>query len=156
MTTLFVRFFFWTGFLLYVVSFWLTAVGGPGVWTVRPPSMATWVTEAFLSPLIYLHQYRIETFLGDLTVMNVSGMLNGWINPVFFLTMVLMLVDKTPRLTRIFWYVVLCMVPLCWVVLLYEHVYPREGYILWTVGMLSVLFSKSSEMPGSTQVLQGG
>ena len=107
-------------------------------------------------PLIYLHQSRIETFLGDSTVMNVSGMLNGWINPVFFLTMVLMLVDKTPRLTRIFRYVVLCMVPLCWVVLLYEHVYPREGYILWTIGMLLVLFSKSPETPVSTQVLRGG
>jgi hypothetical protein len=92
--------------------------------------------------------------LGDLTVKYVSGILNGWINPLFFLTMVLMLVGKTPRLTRIFRYVVLSMIPLCWVALLYDHVYPREGYILWTVGMLLVLFSNSPEMPRSTQVLQ--
>jgi hypothetical protein len=118
--------------------------------------MSTWVIDAFLAPLIYLHQYRIETFLGDLTLMNVSGMLNGWINPVFFLTMVFMLVDKTPRLTRIFRYVVLSLVPVCWVALLYDHVYPREGYILWTAGMLLVLFSKSLETPRATQVLQGG
>jgi hypothetical protein len=130
------------------------AVGGPGVWTTRPPSMAAWIIDAFLSPLIYLHQSRIEAFLGDLTVKYVSGILNGWINPLFFLTMVLMLVGKTPRLTRIFRYVVLSMIPLCWVALLYDHVYPREGYILWTVGMLLVLFSNSPEMPRSTQVLQ--
>jgi len=40
--------------------------------------MATWVIDAFFIPLIYLHQYRIETFLEDLTLRNVSGFLNGW------------------------------------------------------------------------------
>jgi hypothetical protein len=30
--------------------------------------MATWIIEAFFSPLIHLHQSRIETFLEDLTV----------------------------------------------------------------------------------------
>jgi hypothetical protein len=115
-----------------------------------------WVTEAFLIPLIDIHQSHIETVLGDLTVKNVLGYLNGWINPMFFLTMLFMLVGKTPRLTRIFRYVVLSLVPLCWVALLYEHVYPREGYILWTIGMLLVLFSKSPETPVSTQVLRGG
>ena len=133
---------FWLGLLIYVGSFWLTAVAGPGVWTLRPPSIAIWVIKAFIISLNYLHQSHIETFLGDLTPMNVSGMLNGWINPVFFLAMVFMLVDKTPRLTRIFRYVDLCMVPLCWVALLYQHVYPREGYILWTAGILLVLFSR--------------
>ena len=118
--------------------------------------MATWVVDAFFIPLIYLHQYRFETFFEDLTLRNMSGFLNGWINPLFFLTMIFMLVDKTPRLTRIFRYAVLSLVPLCWVALLYQHVYPREGYILWTIGMLLVLFSKSPETPGSTQVLRGG
>jgi len=106
--------------------------------------------------LIYLHHYRVETFLEDLTFKYMSGILNGWINPVFFLTMILMLVDKTLRLTRIFRYVVLALVPFCWVALLYDHVYPREGYILWTIGMLLVLISKSSKTSRSTQVLQGG
>src|SRR3981081_2092599 len=62
------RLCFCLGLLIYVASFWLTAVGGPGVWTLRPPSMATWIIEAFFSPLIHLHQSRIETFLEDLTV----------------------------------------------------------------------------------------
>jgi hypothetical protein len=82
--------------------------------------MATWVIDAFSFPLICVHQYDIGTFLGDLTVKNVSGLLNGWVNPVFFLTMVLMLVDRTPRLTRVFRYVVLSLVPLCWVALPYQ------------------------------------
>ena len=113
--------------------------------------MATWVIDAFLSPLIYLHQYRVETFLGDLSFKYMSGILNGWINPVFFLTMVLMLVDKTPRLTRIFRYVVLALVPFCWVALLYDHVYPREGYILWTAGILLVLLSNGLEKRSTSQ-----
>src|SRR5213078_2424220 len=123
---------FWLGLLIYVGSFWLTAVAGPGVWTLRPPSIAIWVIKAFIISLNYLHQSHVETFLGDLTPMNVSGMLNGWINPVFFLAV------KTPRYTSIFPYVVLWMVLLCWVALLYQHVYPREGYILWTAGILLV------------------
>src|SRR5438309_53199 len=28
------------GFLMYVASLWLTAVGGPGVGTIKPPSIA--------------------------------------------------------------------------------------------------------------------
>src|SRR5947199_10690002 len=78
-----VRSCFWLGLLIYVGSFWLIAVAGPGVWTLRPPSIVVWVIKAFIISLNYLHHSHITTFFGDLTPMHVSGMLNGWINPVF-------------------------------------------------------------------------
>jgi len=134
------RLFFWGGFFLYAISFWLTAVRGHGVFTTDSPSIAGWTFDAFLTPLIYLHWNSGEHFLEDLNIAKMSFFLNGWINPLFLLTMVLMLVDRTPRLTRILRYTTLLMVPFCWVALLYQSVYPREGYVLWTLGMVLVLF----------------
>ena len=56
--------------------------------------------------------------------------------------MILMLVDRTPRLSAIFRCIVLLLVGLCWVALIYRDVYPREGYFLWTAGIFLVLFSR--------------
>ena len=56
-----------------------------------------------------------------------------------------MLLDKTPKLTRVLRYALFPMVAFCWIILLYEHGHPCEGYFLWTIGMLLVLFS--SELP---------
>ena len=36
------------GFLMYVASFWLTAVGGPGVGTIKPPSIADLAIDSLL------------------------------------------------------------------------------------------------------------
>ncbi len=142
MTNVLGRLCYWLGFLIYVVSFWLTAVGGPGVWTTRPPSMATWAIDALLIPLFYSHQYSFGVLLEDLTFRNVSFFSVGWINPIFIITMILMLVDRTPRLSAIFRCIVLLLVGLCWVALIYRDVYPREGYFLWTAGIFLVLFSR--------------
>ena len=34
------------------------------------------------------------------------------------------------------------MVPFSWAVFVYEKLYPREGYFVWIIGMLLVLFSR--------------
>ena len=34
------------------------------------------------------------------------------------------------------------MMPFCWLAFYTESLYPREGYFLWTVAMILVLFSK--------------
>ncbi len=136
------RLCFWVGFLIYVASFWLTAVSGPGVDTIKPPSLASLAIEALIIPLFYSHQYNFGVFLDDLTFKNVSFFSVGWINPIFSITMILMLVNRTPRLTTIFRYIVLLFILLCWVGLIYRDAYPREGYFLWTAGIVLVLFSK--------------
>ena len=139
------RLVFWGGFFLYAISFWLTAVRGHGVFTTDLPSIAGWAFDAFLTPLIYLHSNSGEHPLEELNIAKMSFFLNGWINPLFLLTMVLMLVDRTPRLARILRYTTLLMVPFCWVALLYQRVYPREGYVVWTLGMVLVLFRSDAD-----------
>ena len=136
------RLCFWGGFSLYVVSFWLTAMKGQhGIWAPESPTIAAWAFDAFLAPLRFAHVQSAGALLEDLNIAKVSFFLNGWINPVFLLVVILMLLDKTPKLTRVLRYVLLPMVAFCWIVLLYEHACPREGYFLWTIGMLLVLLS---------------
>jgi hypothetical protein len=142
MTSVGGRLCFWLGFLIYVASFWLTAIVGPGVFTPKPPSVATLVIESLLIPLSYVRQYSLSVLLEDLAFKNVSFASVGWINPIFLFTMILMLVDRTPSLSTILRCTVLLLVPLCWIALIYRNVYPREGYFLWTAGILLVLFSR--------------
>ena len=95
-----------------------------------------------LIPLFHIHQYSFGTILEDLTLKYVSFASVGWINPIFIVTMILMVVDKTPRLSTIFRFIVFFFIQFCWVALIYRNVYPREGYFLWTAGILLVLFSR--------------
>jgi len=83
----------------------------------------------------------VGTLIEELTIAKVSFFLNGWINPIFLLVAIPMLFDKTPRLNRVLRYVLLPMIAFCWIALLYQQAFPREGYFLWTIGMLLVLFS---------------
>jgi hypothetical protein len=136
------RLCFSVGLLIYVASFWLTAIAGPGVGTPKPPSLALLAIYSLIVPLSYIHQYSFGSLLEDLTIKNVSFISVGWINPIFLITMILVLVDKTPRLSAILRFIVLLFVPLCWIALIYRDVYPREGYFLWTAGILLVLFSR--------------
>jgi hypothetical protein len=133
------RLFFWTGLSLYVVGLFLPAVGGRRVITPRAPSVAAWTLDSFLFPLIYTHLHSLGSFFGDSPIENVSIAISGLVNPIFFLTSVFLLVDRTPRTTATLRYVVLLMIPFSWIAFMYDHVYPREGYFLWVVGMAMVL-----------------
>jgi hypothetical protein len=136
---------FWLGFLIYAASLFLSFVGGPGVYTPKPDSGADWAFDWFFLPWIYVHLHSMGNFLTDAPIENVSIAISGWINPVFFLTVLFLVVGKTPRLSKVLRYVILLMLPFCWIVFLYRHVYPREGYFLWAGGMLLVLFSSELE-----------
>jgi hypothetical protein len=37
--------------------------------------------------------------------------------------------------------ITLLMIPFCWIVFRNEHLYPREGHVLWVVAMVVALFS---------------
>ena len=132
---------FWLGLLLYAASFFLSFVGGRGVYTPKPPSGADCAIDWFLFPWIYVHFQSMGSFWTDAPIEHVSIAISGWINPVFFLAVLLQLIGKTPELIRILRNVILLMLPFCWIEFLYWHVYPREGYFLWIGAMLLVLFS---------------
>jgi len=67
-------------------------------------------------------------------------LLSGWINPVFLVTFVLLLINPRNRLAGILRILLIFMFAACWIVFYYEHLHPRLGYFLWTAAMLLVLF----------------
>jgi hypothetical protein len=143
------RLAFWAGFLLYAVSLLLPAVAGRGVYTPELPSVAGWTLDWFLYPLIYIHLHSAGDFFTAGPIENLSIAISGWINPAFLFTVLLSLVGKTPILTRVFRNTVIVMMPFCWIAFRYSGVYPREGYFLWTGGMLLVLLSSKITAPQS-------
>jgi hypothetical protein len=121
------------GMLVYAVSFSLVAVGGGGLFAgARGYQCAV----ESISMSLHLSGLGIPVFE------NVSVHISGLINPIFLATVILMLVKPCHRLVLIAKVALLLMAPFCWVVFHYEDLYPREGYFLWILGMLLVLFSK--------------
>jgi hypothetical protein len=64
----------------------------------------------------------------------------GLINPAFLITVVLRLCAANSRLVSILKFATILMLPSCWIVFYGQKLYPREGYFIWTIGMLLVLF----------------
>ncbi len=124
------------GMVLYIASFFLTAV-----------------KDAYASPSASGYPGYLCAYLTLLTPWGHDGMrmlqrdplgyfgilFSGWINPVFLITVVLVLRHK--RLGAILRIVLLLMFVACWVVFYKEHLRPQIGYFLWTAAMLLALFS---------------
>ena len=68
-------------------------------------------------------------------------LISGWINPIFVITFVLLLINPDNRLAGVLRNLLLFMFIACWVVFYKEHLHPRAGYFLWTGGMLLTLFA---------------
>ena len=114
------------GMILYVVSFFLVAVhqthnggGVLGFMCAHTLLLYPWLTvkTAFHSDSSFVHY--------------LSGTVSGLINPVFWLFL-----NKPMRAIRT---ALFFMMPVCWLIFYQENLYPREGYFLWTAGMLLVL-----------------
>lgn len=125
---------FWTGLALYAVSFFLVAVSAgdfSGGIDARG-YVCAWVMlmYPFEAARALLHP-SISALVAYL-----SGAIAGLINPVFIVAAV--------RRSDVLRTVLLIMIPFCWIVFFREHDYPREGHLLWIIGMLFVLFSVSA------------
>jgi hypothetical protein len=127
------------GLSLYVASFFLLAIGDFG--RLVGPVRGYFCAEiALVSPFSedgrsMLHEKPIEYF---------PLLSSGLINPVFLTTFFLQLFRARPRAILVLRNLAILMIPLCWVVFRYEHFYPREGHVLWIVGMLLTLFAMSN------------
>jgi hypothetical protein len=132
------RMVFLIGFLLYVGSFFLTAVketsaspgasGFPGYWCAYITLISPWGHEGW-------------SMLQDRPIGYFAILLSGWINPVFLITAITLLMKPNGRLGALLRIVVIVMFLACWIVFYQFGVRPRAGYFLWTVAMLMVLFS---------------
>jgi len=141
---------FWTGLLFYAASFFVAFVGGRGVYEPKPPSGVDCAFDWFLFPWVYIHLHSMSSFWTDAPIENASTAICGSVNPLFLLAVISHVVGKTHRLTKALRNVILIFLPFCWVVFVARHIYPREGYFLWTIGMLLTLFSVELGMAGFT------
>ncbi len=137
---------FWIGLLIYVFSFFLVAVAGQRVLS-GPARGYHCASYAFLLPL---QAPRGESLTHNLLEF-ISLLISGWINPVFLIAVALFLNGRHKRSFTILRVIIFLMIPFCWIVFFYEGLYPREGYFLWIMAMLLVLFS-DSPMHRSTEV----
>jgi hypothetical protein len=70
-----------------------------------------------------------------------SSVVVGWINPIFWLTAYLRTTGRFHILINVLRIVLVGMMPLCFFVFQRNRLHPREGYFVWIIGMLMVLFS---------------
>lgn len=134
---------FWTGMLIYAVSFFLFAVGFPNSGPGGP------------SPLlgIYCACFAIANPLqlgpGSMSGWPFEGgafafaslVVSGWINPVFAVTAFLDLTGQYQRAVRVLRIIVLAMIPFCWIFFHFTPFHPREGHFAWVLGMVIALCS---------------
>jgi hypothetical protein len=131
------------GLVLYVASFFLTAVkdtktsaGMPGYKCATTALLAPWGGDG----LNMLRETPVDYF---------ALLFSGWINPVFLITALAFLIRPQGRFAGILRVVLLLMLPACWIVFYKAELRPVEGYFLWTAAMLLVLFSNTLIRPAA-------
>jgi serine/threonine protein kinase len=126
--------------VLYGVSFLLLAVQPAS----EPAARYTgWfcATESILIPLtqgwklIFGHPFNTAEF--D----SLSMLVCGLINPVFLIALLLRIWNRLRKVWIAARWLLVGMMPVCWIVFVRGSYYPREGYFLWTVTILLSLFS---------------
>jgi uncharacterized membrane protein YfcA len=130
----------WSGLTLYGVSFFLYAVNE--AYPAAPQRGWMCAVEAFAVPLLV-------PFFGSDATRNVyhgqpliwlAAVVTGWINPVFITSVAYLFRDRhqTVRILRI---VLFGMMLCCGIVFYSFKQLPREGFVLWVIGMLLVVWS---------------
>jgi len=143
---------FSTGLFLYAAGLVVAFVGGPGVYW--PSTGADCAFDWFFFPWVYVHLHDMSSFWTDAPIEHASIAISGWVNPLFLLAVFSIVVGKTQQLTKVLRIVILIFLPFSWVVFVTRHIYPREGYFLWSIGMLLTLFSVELGLQGSPLVFR--
>jgi hypothetical protein len=123
---------FYVGLLSYVASFFLIAVVGTGP--------ARGYVCAFLALALPIDSLLRGIYFSNSVLEFLSVLISGCINPIFLLAAFAFL-RQCRSVGAILRVIVLAMMPFCWISFAWERFYPREGYLLWTAGMVLVLFS---------------
>jgi hypothetical protein len=127
---------------MYMLSFLLTAA-----WDSKPPAdpVSGWFSAGFTLGVTrdllqsgwptdsWIFQHRQFEFFALLV--------SGWINILFIISVFIVVLNLARRAFVGLRAIVIALMPFCSIVFSYERMYPREGYFLWTLGMLAVLFS---------------
>jgi hypothetical protein len=71
----------------------------------------------------------------------VSALLSGWINPVFIIAVLVLLIRPSAGINSVFRVVLPLMFIFCWVVFYKIHYSAYTGYWVWMGGILMAIFS---------------
>jgi hypothetical protein len=126
------------GLATYVASFFLLTIGDFG--RVVGPLRGYFCAEL---ALIYPFSEDGRSLFHEKPIEYLAFLGSGLINPVFLTTFFLYLFRVRLGAHVVLRNLTIFMIPLCWIVFGYERFYPREGYMLWVVGMLLTLFAMS-------------
>jgi hypothetical protein len=69
------------------------------------------------------------------------GLITGWINIAFLASVWIRWQSGNGRAFTILRITTVAMIPFSWIVINDQHVYPREGHVLWIASMVVALFS---------------
>jgi hypothetical protein len=75
----------------------------------------------------------------------ISVLISGWINPVFIISLFILLIKPRWRVNHLFRVLVPIMFVFCWIVFYKIHFLPYTGYWIWMAGTLTALFSTVCE-----------
>jgi hypothetical protein len=126
------------GLSMCVASFFLLTIGDFG-------RLADPLRGYFCAELARIYPFSEDgrSLFHEKPVEYLAILATGLINPVFLTTFFLYLFRVRLRAHVVLRNLTILMIPLCWIVFRYERFYPREGHILWVVGMLLTLFAMS-------------
>lgn len=127
------------GISMFAVSFML-----PAVRQASSPGMPGYKC-AFLSLVVAMESGG--TFIRQAPLQYLSVLISGWINPVFLVSLLLILIKPRWRLSIALRYVVTAMFVFCWIAFDRIHLYPQQGYFLWMFGILLALYSNMLSNP---------
>ena len=130
----------WIGLSLYLGSFLLIGATGPGPAPGHGARGYFWAWWALAIPWLNLDLWT----QGAGFILMPATAVAGLINPVFIVTS-LALVKPFWRLFFALRIVLLGMFPLCLIPFILFRFRPREGFALWILGMMLVLFSSRRE-----------
>jgi len=124
------------GLALYVVSFFLIAVGGGNF--SDPLRGYNCALFAFFDP------WQDSNFLRSSPFEYFSLLIGGWTNLLFLAATVFGFWKPGSRAARALAVAALVCIPFCWVVFACETAFPREGHFAWVVGMVLTLAATMS------------
>jgi|WetSurMetagenome_2_1015567.scaffolds.fasta_scaffold247823_1 hypothetical protein len=133
------RIIFFAGSVLYIGSFFLMAVYFTKGQGILLDPLRGW--ECANIALVHPWESSALSNLSDAPFAWTALMLSGLINPIFLLTAIRVWRQGARREFLTLAVIVLIMIPFCWVVFHDAGLRPREGYFLWILGMILVLFS---------------
>jgi hypothetical protein len=144
---------------LYTASFFLVAVGSSGMGASNigkvsaPGYSCAYLTLAV--PMIG-NKFGHDGIFANKVLEFFSALISGWINPVFLIAVFFPSLSRSQRLVSALKNAVVLMIPFCWLLFVYDEIYPREGHFVWIFGILLTLFSRELARAFAANFERGG